>query len=103
MQDNVHLDLSVDQIAGEVGKSRRWLEMSMKEELEISPKQIYSKIKTESILDELKKEPRNKNPRIGKVFWNKNTQVLNRMLTTQTGKGAAAWKRSLEEKSSEHI
>lgn len=99
MQDQVHQDLSVDQIAQEVGKSRRWLEMSMKEELEISPKQIFSKIKTESVLDELRKEPSMKIHVLAKNFGIKNTQVLNRMLIAQTGQGAAAWKRSLEEKS----
>jgi len=97
MQDQVHEDLSVDDIAQEIGKSRRWLEMTMKNELEISPKQVFSKIKTESILDEMRKDPSIKIHVLSKSFGIRNTQVLNRMLTSQTGQGAAAWKRSLED------
>lgn len=100
MQEQVHSDLSVDQIAQEIGKSRRWLEMSMKEELQVSPKQVFSKIKTEGILDELRKDPGVKIHTLANHFGIRNTQVLNRMLIAQTGQGAAAWKRNLEEKAS---
>ena len=103
MQSKVHEDLSVDQIAQEIGKSRRWLEMSMKAELQVSPKQIFSKIKAEGILDELRKDPGIKIYALASHFSIRNTQVLNRILITQTGHGAAEWKRNLEEKAEREI
>jgi LacI family transcriptional regulator len=103
MQEQVREDLSVDQIAQVIGKSRRWLEMSMKEELQVSPKQVFSKIKTEGILDELRKDPGIKIHTLANNFGIRNTQVLNRMLVNQTGQGAAVWKRNLKDKSSHHF
>ena len=103
MQTQIYKDLSVEQVAQHIGKSRRWLELSMKEALQVSPKQIYSKIKTESVLDSLRRDPDVKIHNLAKEFGIRNTQVLNRMLVSQTGQGVAAWKRKLEDRGTDHI